>query len=204
MWLLKLVDSVSTNYRGSDCMMLELCNSLIFPSLISFILILHSILGIKSLVSFFLFFFFLFSSEEMEIYRMDQFLISIWLFFSKIQPLGWITSYLAASGLNFSLGLLGFVLVGLFFLSPACQQLKHSYLMSINNTVLLLVGLIIFHDSSKAPFGFLSSLTKLLLPIAQILFIFINKGLYNFIFLVWWVNQVFLRGSILKKIPWCI
>lgn len=68
MWLLKLVDSVSTNYRGSDCMMMELCNSLIFPSLILFILILHSILSIKSLVSFFLFFF-LFSSAEIEIYR---------------------------------------------------------------------------------------------------------------------------------------
>lgn len=57
MWLLKLVDSVSTNYRGSDCVMLELCNSLILPSLILFILILRSILGIKSLVSFFFFFF---------------------------------------------------------------------------------------------------------------------------------------------------
>lgn len=68
MWMLKLVDSVSTNYRGSDCVMLELCNSLILPSLILFILILHSILGIKSLVSFY-FFFLLFSSAEMEIYR---------------------------------------------------------------------------------------------------------------------------------------
>lgn len=65
MWLLKL-DSVSTNYRGSDCVMLELCNSLILPSLILFILILHSILGIKILSRSN---FFLFSSTEIEIYR---------------------------------------------------------------------------------------------------------------------------------------
>lgn len=61
MWLLKLVDSVSTNYRGSDCMMLELCNSLIFPSLVLFILILHSILVIETLVSFYFLFSFQFN-----------------------------------------------------------------------------------------------------------------------------------------------
>lgn len=73
MWLPKLVDSVSTNYRGNDCVMLELCNSLILPSLILFILILHSILGIKSLVSFYFFFFSV--QQKWKFIDMNQFLI---------------------------------------------------------------------------------------------------------------------------------
>lgn len=73
MCLLKLVDSVSTNYRGSDCVMLELCNSLILPSLILFILVLHSILGIKILVSFYFFSFSI--QQKWKFIDMNKFLI---------------------------------------------------------------------------------------------------------------------------------
>lgn len=77
MSLLQLVDSVSANYRGSDCVMLELCNSLIFPSLILFILILILFLALKvlSLSIFFFLSFYFFFQQKWKFIDMDQFLI---------------------------------------------------------------------------------------------------------------------------------